>query len=396
MSDNLRGQLLVIDDEEEVVNALRRQFRRKYDVYTAVNGAAGLEVMFQRPIHVIISDQRMPGMTGAEFYHRVRNEYPDAIRLLLTGYADIEAVIEAINAGSVYRYITKPWDPVELEATVDQAFETYGLIVQNRVLMVDLWEANERLEERVTQRTAELQQANERLQVLNEQKDRFLGMAAHDLRNPLGSVSAYARLLQQPELLDAAASRTAVLAIDAAAQRMLRLVDELLDIAQIETGTVELALEEVALADYLESMLTLNRPIGSIKGIALSAKLEAGLATWRFDPSRTAQVLDNLVSNAFKFSFPGTEVRLSARVVDDALEFSVADQGQGIPEAELGQVFGEFCQTSTRSTAGERGAGLGLAICRRIVELHGGDLSVTSEVGTGSCFSFRLPRRGEE
>ena len=242
----------------------------------------------------------------------------------------------------------------------------------------------------------DLQDANRRLREVNEQKDRFLGIAAHDLRNPLGTTSGYAKLLLSDLQLDASATRNALQAIERAASKMLRLVDDLLDIAKIESGTVDLALEEVNLPTYVASILTLNRPVGASKGIALVAELPPDDAQWRFDPARIEQVLDNLIGNAFKFSYPDSVVRLAARVVDGVLEFSVADEGQGIPASEVDGIFGEFSQTSTRATGGEKGAGLGLAICRRIVHLHGGTIAVESEPGAGSRFYIRLPARRSE
>ncbi len=387
----VRGQLLLVDDEEEILGALRRQFRRRYDVHTAASAGEGLEILYRHPIHVIISDQRMPGMTGDAFYSKVRSDYPDAIRLLLTGYSDIGAVIRAINEGSVYRYITKPWDPAELDATVDQAFERFGLIVQNRQLVADLQDANEHLEARVVERTSALQEANERLQSLNEQKDGFLGMAAHDLRNPLGNVLGYAQLLRAETILDDGGATRAVQAIERSARRMLHLVDDLLDIAKIERGKIELRVEDVDVPKFLSSIEELNAPIARAKRIELVTKLGPDVTTWGFDPLRLEQVINNLITNAIKFSFPETEVRLEAQVLDGDLELAVVDHGQGIPESELEGVFGEFSLTSTQSTAGEKGSGLGLAICRRIVALHGGAIAVQSEVDVGSRFSVRLP-----
>jgi len=195
---NGRGNLLVIDDEEEILKALYRQFRRSYHVYTANSAAEGLRIMTETPIQVIISDQRMPGMNGAEFFGKVKTEYPDAIRLLLTGYTDIQAMIAAINDGNIYRYIVKPWDPVELDTVVREAFERYNLIVQNRRLMTELREANARLEQRVAERTKELEQANAMLKEMINQRDALLGMAAHDLRTPITVLQGFAELLLDP------------------------------------------------------------------------------------------------------------------------------------------------------------------------------------------------------
>jgi diguanylate cyclase (GGDEF)-like protein/PAS domain S-box-containing protein len=158
-----RGQVLLVDDEEEVLLSLRRLLRREFDIHMARSAIEGYAILKDTPIQVVISDQRMPDITGAEFFSQVKETYPHAIRLLLTGYADIDAVISAVNDGNIYRYITKPWNPDELPAIVRGAYEHYRTIVQNIQLVHELRLLNEDLEDRVQTRTADLRQAVERL-----------------------------------------------------------------------------------------------------------------------------------------------------------------------------------------------------------------------------------------
>lgn len=247
-------------------------------------------------------------------------------------------------------------------------------------------------EKRELQRTLdELEQANARLRELDAQKDRFLGIAAHDLRNPLSSVRGYATLLKLPGVLDGDARGEALDAIERGADKMLGLVEDLLDLSKISRGHVDIEKDGVDVYDFVRAVSVLQRPVARTKGIELGVEIEREAGSWRFDPARMEQVLDNLLSNAFKFSDPGTRVLLTVKQVDGQLELTVSDEGRGIPADELGQVFGEFTQTSTAATAGESGTGLGLAICRRIVELHGGTIDVQSELGVGSTFRVRLP-----
>ncbi len=154
--DAERGKLLVINDDQEILKVLSRQFQDDYDIFIANSAEEGYPIMTEMPIQVIISDQRLPGMTGVAFFERMKTEFPDAIRLLLTGYADIRAVIDAINAGVIYRYIVNPWDPVELDTIVHQAFERNQIIAQNRRLQVELREATSALHS--TQLTTATQQ----------------------------------------------------------------------------------------------------------------------------------------------------------------------------------------------------------------------------------------------
>lgn len=385
-----RRQLLVVDDEEEILKALRRQFRRDYDVYTARSAADGYAIMTTTPIQVIISDQRMPGMNGAEFFGQIKTEFPDAVRLLLTGYADIQAVIAAINDGNVFRYIAKPWDPLELETIVRDAFERYELIAGNRRLLDQLQAANAQLEQRVSERTAALEAANERLQALITQQNAFLGMAAHDLRTPITVIQGFTDLLVHPRSRPEDTKEFVAIIRDTLNQ-MLGLLDDILDITAIESGKLTLRPRAVELASFVERIIKLNRYIGVQKGITLVLELEPQLPQLTLDPQRIEQVLNNLIGNAFKFSHPNTAVTVRVRRVGAQVEFSVLDQGQGIRADEIDKVFGEFQRVSTKPTADEHSTGLGLSICKRIVGLHNGTIGVQSEVGVGSRFYFTLP-----
>jgi len=382
MSNDHEHNLLVIDDEPSILSSLKRQFRRNYEVHVANSAKEGLEIMKIHSIQVVISDQRMPGMNGAEFFDQVKNEYPDATRLLLTGYADIQAVIEAINEGNIYRYITKPWDPTELDTIVREAFKRHDLIVENKELMSRLTEANRDLEKRVQERTAELIE-------LNKEKDYMIGIVAHDLRGPIGNIVMCHELITD-ESTDDETKEEMLNVIDEVAKKALSLIDDLLDVSAIETGKLDLEKEEISLKLFLDKVIRLNRLAAQIKGIELELQ-NSGPESWSFDGSRIEQVLDNLLSNAFKYSHKNTTVRLVVEVKDQKLYFKIYDQGQGIREEEMGKLFAAFQRTSTLPTGSEGSTGLGLSICKRIVELHDGGIQAESVFGEGSCFSFYLP-----
>lgn len=159
--------ILVVDDEEMILSSLNRLLRKEYNVLLAQSAADGLKLMQEHEVHVTITDQRMPGMNGVEFSSIIKGEYPDAIRMLLTGYTDLESVIAAINSGSIYRYMVKPWDPDELLIIVREACAKYDLIVENRLLTKQLMDTNAALEERVKERTARLSRTNAVITALN-------------------------------------------------------------------------------------------------------------------------------------------------------------------------------------------------------------------------------------
>jgi phosphoserine phosphatase RsbU/P len=150
-------QILYVDDEEDNLVVFNSAFRRDYEVHLASSGKEGLEIMKKTSIQLIITDQRMPEMTGIQFLEKIIPDYPDCIRIILTGFSDIEAIIQAINTGRVYRYITKPWNKEELKINIDKALETFQLRDQNRKLVENLREANLTLEQKVIERTQKIE-----------------------------------------------------------------------------------------------------------------------------------------------------------------------------------------------------------------------------------------------
>ncbi len=144
MEDKIR--ILYIDDEEHNLNAFKASFRRMYDIHTAISPDEGRRILQENEIEIIITDQRMPQMTGVEFLESIIEEYPDPMRILLTGYTDIQALIDAVNKGQIYRYMTKPWIEEELKMFVRQAYEVFSLRKENKVLTKSLIQANNQLE----------------------------------------------------------------------------------------------------------------------------------------------------------------------------------------------------------------------------------------------------------
>ncbi|MDT7827335.1 adenylate/guanylate cyclase domain-containing protein [Pricia sp. S334] len=165
--------ILYVDDEENNLISFRAALRRHFTIFTALSGEEGMEIVKQNDIHVIVTDQRMPGMTGVQFLQRLPDE-PDSIRMILTGFSDIEAIIEAINTGRVYRYITKPWDKDELKITIDNALEAVNLRRHNKHLIKELKDHNDKLEETVAQRTLEIEKKSLQLQSEIEKSDKLL------------------------------------------------------------------------------------------------------------------------------------------------------------------------------------------------------------------------------
>lgn len=173
MEQQITYNILYVDDEINNLNSFRAALRRNYNVFTAESGEEGIEIISKNDIHVVVTDQRMPNMTGVQFLQHIPGDQ-DNIRIILTGFSDVESIIEAINTGKVYRYITKPWDKEELKITIDNAVETVMLRRNNKKLISELQANNEHLEEKVKSRTAEVERQKEVIQAAKMQSDSLL------------------------------------------------------------------------------------------------------------------------------------------------------------------------------------------------------------------------------
>lgn len=237
-----------------------------------------------------------------------------------------------------------------------------------------------------------LQEQKKQLEELNELKNKFLGMAAHDLRNPIGVVKGFTSLFLGGilgEITDK--QRETLERMKVTSDKMLDLLNDLLDVSAIESGKFDINPVETDLYSYLEECHSSNSILAEGKSITLKLEMDPGIPQINLDPDRISQVLNNLITNAIKFSNPDTEIIIKASIIENDVVISVTDQGQGIPEDEISQVFADFGRVSVKPTAGEKSTGLGLAIVKRLVESHGGKISVSSKVGVGSTFSFNLP-----
>ena len=226
----------------------------------------------------------------------------------------------------------------------------------------------------------------------NERKNQFLGMAAHDLRNPLGAILGYGELLQGEVLNILDEEQLDYLnQIYSASQFTLNLVNDLLDIVKIESGSLVLELEKAHLMPIITKAISLNRFLAESKQIQVNFNCDDNLPEMIVDIPKIQQVINNLLSNAIKYSHTQTKVQVHIMLYQDEVLISVTDEGQGIPESELGKLFQPFSKTSVKSTAGESSTGLGLLICRKIVEAHGGKIWVESQINVGSTFYVSLP-----
>jgi len=383
--------VLFVDDEVNILNSLRRLFiTETYDIATTSSLDEAWAILAREKIKVIVSDQRMPGMMGVELLKQVKAKHPDTIRILFTGYTDFQAAEEAINLGEVYRFISKPWNTTDLKATIKQALAHYDLVITNRQLFEDTKRQN-----------AELEILNRKFKAMYEAQREFTSTVSHELRTPLAAIMMAIDIIlsgtagdtteQQKNFLGMAKNN-----ID----RLSRLINDVLDLARLESGRVGLNIQMNDLHRVVKDVGVMQKGVANKKGLSFQLKLDETVPSLPFDQDKLAQVLNNLLNNAIKFTDQGgVMVATNYRRDGNHVEVSVADTGPGIQAEDVPKLFQKFKQLEDPALNKTGGTGLGLAICREIVRQHGGKIWVESEVGKGSCFIFVLPiteRRIEE
>ena len=257
---------------------------------------------------------------------------------------------------------------------------------------ISYYEELSRLNNDLVNMHRELAKKNHELDELNKLKNEFLGIAAHDLRNPLSIILGYSSYILESKDSHFTEDQIVMLtSILSSSEFMLRLLDNLLDISAIESGKVKLDLIKADLVSIIKKNVELNNVIAHKKNINILICQSNQIPELLFDKGKIEQVLNNLISNAVKYSQPGTIV--TVRIIQNATDVtvSVTDQGQGIPESEIENLFMPFEKASVQSTAGEKSTGLGLSIVRNLIKAHKGKIWVESEVGKGSNFNFTLP-----
>ncbi len=399
--------ILCIDDEEIVLRSLKRELNDALEdeflIETAEGGEEALELFAEllaegHEVPLVISDHIMPDIKGDEVLHRIHSVSPQTLTIMLTGQANIEAVTNAVNRANLYRYIAKPWEKPDLVLTVKEALRTYQqaktIEEQNKIL----YNINTILEQQVQERTAELEaqkmqlkEVNAQLHELNASKDTFFSIISHDLKSPFMALLGHAELIAEqfdqhtPEQL-----KDHVLQIRASAHKLYTLLENLLTWSRIQRGLMPYQPEILDLYDAALDNVELFCSRACQKGIILENCIHKHSLAYA-DYSMLSTIIRNLTSNALKFTTQGGSVTLSAKQDGTSWEISVTDTGIGISE----EVFPHLLQINRQSTGvgtdGEKGTGLGLILCKELVEQHQGRLWFESTLGIGTTFFFTLP-----
>ena len=362
-------KILVVDDDRLNIRILSSILKSEgYVISEANSGERALELYPTFRPNLVLLDVMMAGINGYEACRELKRLYGDdcAPIVFITAKNEADDVVEGLAAGGA-DYLAKPFQRKEVVARIRTHLRGQLLAEQQKLLVAQLSKAN-------------------------EAKNRFLGMAAHDLRNPLASIRGLAEFLRDGVVGDLTPDQIDLVnTIHTASQSMLRMVNELLDVATIESGELRIVPEHHSLCDLIEKSVYLANIDAAKKQTQIRFTAPDSPPDAWVDAAKIQQVVDNLLNNAVKYSPPGSKIVAEYRWTEKQRIFAVKDQGPGIPDNERDRLFKDFGRLSVRPTAGEKSTGLGLAICRKIVDAHHGTIVAENLSAGGTEFRVTLP-----
>lgn len=385
--------ILLVDDEKFVLDSLKTElkttFSPDYLIETAESGKEAIELLLEltkdnHDIPIIITDYIMPGMKGDELLRLAKSFLPNTLNIMLTGQADINAVANAVNNASLYRFITKPWLNEDLVLTIKEALQKYNLEKQINIQNEEIRELNQNLEKKVEERTNELVNAL-------ATKDKFFSIIAHDLKNPL-SVMLFSVeiLLEEIEEYSVEKVKEYVLSLHSGTKQISNLLLNLLEWARAHSGRMPFNPKEHVLCDIISDNIKLLENSLTNKSIKTELLMDNDLKCFA-DINMLNTVLRNLISNAIKFSNNDSKISVKTYQDNDFICIEIHDEGVGIPDDKISKLFNVGSHFSTKGTNKETGTGLGLLICKEFMNIHHGDILVNSEMGKGSFFTVKIP-----
>ncbi|MGH8585461.1 MAG: hybrid sensor histidine kinase/response regulator, partial [Gammaproteobacteria bacterium] len=396
MNDSDIANILVVDDLPENQLVYRTVLEELgQNLILVRSGAEALRQVLEHEFAVILLDVNMPNMSGLETaaFIRRRKKAAHTPIIFVTAYVDEMQTAEGYALGAV-DYIPSPVVPEVLRTKVK-------VFVELDRMRAALAQSHQLLEQRVAQRTAELVASNDRLQATiterhraeealreaGRQKDEFLAMLAHELRNPLAPIRNAVQVLQLLEIEEPKLDWGRAV-IDRQVGQLTRLVDDLLDVSRLARGQISLQKKPLELTTIVERALETSRPMIEAHRHHLSVALPSEPVCLEGDLTRLAQALGNLLNNAAKYTEEGGRIELTAEQAEDQVVLRVRDTGVGIPPATLPYVFDLFTQGDRALDRAQGGLGIGLALVKKLVELHGGRVEASSPgPGQGSEFT---------
>ena len=378
------SKILIVDDEETILIALSAILEDEgHSVVTCRNGASALERICTADLDLVISDLKLPDISGLEILSAIKVAKSDAPFILMTGYASVETAIEALNQGA-FAYHVKPLGVNSLHGSIRNALRQRHLSKENRRLVQSLQRSNR-----------ELLQARDAALQASRVKSEFMANMSHELRTPLNAIIGYSEMLE--ELAQEEDQRSFIpdlKRILSSGRQLVDLIDGIMDISKIEAANIELRLETFSISGMVKDVVSVVQTLLEKNANTLEVLCEGDVGMMRADLTKVRLTLFNLLSNACKFTEGGTislDVNRGRREGDDWVSFRVTDTGIGMGPEHIGKLFVSSSQAGSSTARNHRGSGPGLASSRSFCRMVGGDIAVESEPGKGSIFTVTLP-----
>jgi signal transduction histidine kinase len=381
MPDSGPARVLLVDDDTALLDALSQTLHLHMDstnVETCDNATDALARIAVQDFDVIISDIKMPGVDGLELLTRIHQSSPDVPVLLITGHGETDLAIQALRL-QAYDLVQKPFDREYLITALTHAIETRRLRAEVRSKQEALEQHAIELEDRVLERTQELQRAN-------RAKDEFLGLVSHEINTPLTVIVGYAELLnQRMEELTNEERHQVVLDLRQESRRLHRIIENLLVLGRAELGA-KVRTEPVNLNRVVEEQVRAHRQWYPRREVTLCCAEEIIISG---DDTYIELVLRNLMNNAEKYSDQDQPIEVVLAAEGNDVSVSVLDRGRGVSPDEAEKIFEPFYRSDSVADNAP-GVGIGLAVCKRLIEIQGGSIAAAPREGGGSQFTFRL------
>jgi two-component system sensor histidine kinase/response regulator len=363
VSEKTKIKVLYIDDERNNLISFKAMFRQDYDVLIAGSAEEGEKFLQEHSdIKIVFCDQRMPAKTGVEFFKEISQKYPDPIRMLITGYVDIESVINAINHGHVFRYLTKPWREEEVRSAIEEGYKYYS---KSSLLNIKI---------------QELQQANAEL-------DKFTYSVTHDIRGPVVSILGALQILKTLDDVDE--MKQLLDLMEQSAEKVKDLITNIHSYYNIKRGNLNI--NEINFSTLVEEIIHLHNVDALLNKVKITTQVEQ-TEKFRSDMTVLRLIFNNLINNAIKYQRRNEEnkwVNLSLTVQKGVCYAEISDNGIGIPVEFKEEIFEMFF----RATKQNVGSGFGLYNVKDALSKLGGKIEVETSVDVGTKFKITIPTK---
>jgi len=378
--ENHKYSILYVDDESSNLRIFKNTFRREYNVYTAISAKEGIELLKNKKIDIILSDQRMPGMTGVEFLEYALKKHPELNRILITGYTDFGAIKNAINNAKIYQYVQKPWREDDLNNTIKEALNIYRLEKENRKLLKNLKKALKKIKKE-----------KEKADKSNRLKSVFLSNLSHEIRTPMNGIIGFSGFLKNKDLPFEKRIEFIDIIIRSSNQ-LLKIIDDIVEISKFETKQVKVRDIEFNIVNFFNDLFSICKTQITNKNINFTLKnlIPKNQELIISDETKLQKITSNLIENAIRYTNEGF-VEITSKIINDKLIVEVKDSGIGVDSEMHDKIFERFRQEDENTSKSYDGLGLGLAIVKENVKILGGEIYVKSEKGKGSTFTYEIP-----